>query len=275
MSLNYDLVSNYQSPFSNQAYDYLAMEVQQIKNFADTLHGCIDVNRTIASALWEPVNTPTDRVVPVITNYNLKIPIVSHYVACVNNVNGINDHNNLFINKTATFNDLVFEGLIEMPDNCDLTCQPELNMRFADLNNRYLFALRGAPINDVFFRRYQEGKEYNIGSFPFNFQANKSYEFKIVALGKKIDLWLNDSHVISYTDNDSKILSGYIGIGNYRNQKAASFGDIYVLNFNSNDLNMDGFVNFVDFALLTKNGVSDLNDLSVFMNNWLYDPLAR
>jgi len=168
---------------------------------------------------WETVGSPTKEVV---TDGGSKVA----------SLRGGNSHDNLIVNKDKTFDNFIFEAKVKMTADDNNLCSPEISLRYTDVDNRYIFLLRGETVNDVFSRRHEGGSVYSSDSSAFNFTV-RYYNLKIIMNGADRDVWLDDTHVTHVTDAGSNITSGKIGIHNYRNDNAAYFDNVRVRKYAS------------------------------------------
>ena len=107
-------------------------------------------------------------------------------------------------------------------------CNPEVDFRYTDLNNRYLTQMRGETQNDLFMRRYQGGNQFVNYASGFNYNSNIYYQFKIAANAENIKLYLDENLITNYDDIGTGILSGGISLHNYRSNYPAYFDDVRV-----------------------------------------------
>ena len=215
MSLNYDWVFNYQSSHSTQAYNYLDMLVKQIKN-PPSNKGYFSVGATsLNNDLWSTVGSPTVSIIQDDGNNVLSIK-------------GNSSHNDLITTVDKSFDNCIFESKVKMTADGNELCNPEVDFRYTDLNNRYFTQMRGETQNDLFMRRYQGGNQYVNYATSFNYTSNIYYQFKIAANAENIKLYLDENLITNYDDIGTGILSGGISLHNYRSNYPAYFDDVRV-----------------------------------------------
>ncbi len=202
MALNYDWVSSYQSSHSTQAYNYLDQMVKQVKNFPTNKGFYFQGSVAPRSSLWSKVGSPT-------------VAIVQDNGKNVLSLVGSNDHFSLLTTTDRSFNNFIFETKVKMLLDVNNSCTPEMHFRETDVNNMYFAMLRGEAINDIYVRRYQGGSQYINASYPFNYNANQYYNFKISVNADSIKLYLDGVRQATYRDIGTGVLSGGLSILNY------------------------------------------------------------
>lgn len=225
MSLNYGLVSNYRSTHSFQAYNYLDMMVQQIKNAPSGGGYFQPFGYYINTALWGTQGSPVVAIVEDAGNQ-----VVS--------IRGNNNHTDLIASVVKSFDDFVFEARVKMTADGNTLCNPAVDFRFTDASNRYMTQMRGtcasgcgSPEGDLFVRRYQGGASTDLGALPYNYNVNQYYDYKIVASGNAVTPYIDDVSMGTINDAGSTILSGGISLRNYENDNAAYFDDVRVRSY--------------------------------------------
>ena len=203
MSLNYDWVFNYQSSHSTQAYNYLDMLVKQIKNSPANKGYFFEGATSLNNNLWSTVGSPT-------------VSIIQDNGNNVLSIKGNLNHNDLITTIDKSFDNFIFEAKVKMTADGNELCNPEVDFRYTDLNNRYLTQMRGETQNDLFLRSYQGGNQYVDNAAGFNYNSNIYYQFKIATNADNIKLYIDGNLITNYTDNSTGILSGGISLHNYR-----------------------------------------------------------
>jgi hypothetical protein len=215
MSLNYNWVNNYQSSHSTQAYNYLDMLVKQIKKWPANKGFFFEGAASLNSNLWSTVGSPAVSIIQDNGNNALSIK-------------GNTSHDDLITTIDKSFDNFIFESKVKMTADGNELCNPEVDFRYTDLNNRYFTQMRGETQNDLFMRRYQGGNQYVNNANGFNYNSNVYYQFKIAANADNIKLYIDGSLITDYTDNGTGILSGGISLHNYRSNYPAYFDDVRV-----------------------------------------------
>jgi hypothetical protein len=218
MSLNYSLVSNYQSTHSSQAYNYLDMMVQQIRNAPSGSGYFQPAGYSLNSALWGIQGSPV-------------VAIVEDAGNNVVSIRGNNNHTDLIASVDRSFNDFVFEARVKMTADGNTLCNPAVDFRFTNTSNRYMTQMRGEAQNDLFVRRYQAGVSTDLAAISFNYIVNQYYDYKITASGNSVTPYIDGTSLGTINDNGSTILSGGISLRNYENDYAAYFDDVRVRSY--------------------------------------------
>jgi len=212
MSLNYDWVSNYQSSHSSQAYNYLDEMAKQTKKAPEIAGFFSSANNWIRSlswsaSAWQPdterwirVGSPSAQLVDDGGNNVLSLRGTSH--------------NDFYATVNQTFEDFIFEAEVNLTQDVNNSCNPEIGFHYSALTNRYFTMMRGETVNDLFLRRIEGGISYVDDSSPYNFSAGIYYNYKITFRDNVIKLYLDDELVTDYTDNGN-ILTGGFSLGNY------------------------------------------------------------
>jgi hypothetical protein len=215
MSFNYDWVYNYQSSHSTQAYNYLDMLVKQIKNPPSNKGYFLAGATSLNNDLWTTVGSPT-------------VSIIQDNGNNVLSIKGNASHNDLITTIDKSFDNFIFESKVKMTADGNELCNPEVDFRYTDFNNRYLTQMRGETQNDLFMRRYQGGNQFVNYASGFNYNSNNYYQFKIAANAENIKLYIDGNLTTNYDDIGTGILSGGISLHNYRPSNPAYFDDIRV-----------------------------------------------
>jgi hypothetical protein len=222
MSLNYDWVSNYQSSHSSQAYNYLDMFVKQIKNWPANKGFFFEGAASLNSNLWSTVGSPT-------------VSIIQDNGNNVLSIKGNLNHNDLITSIDKSIDNFICEAKVKMTADGNELCNPEVDFRYTDLNNRYFAQMRGEAQNDLFLRRYQGGNTYVDNATGFNYTSNIYYQFKIAANADNIKLYIDGNLITNYNDIGTGILSGGISLHNYRSSNPAYFDDVRVRKYASQE----------------------------------------
>ena len=230
MSLNYGWVSNYQSSHSTQAYNYLDMMVQQVKNSpADRGYFSTSGNwirlLTWNAAAWVP--DPALWAVVGVT-----VQIVEDEGSNVLSLRGATNHINFLRTNDLSFDNFVFETKIKLTQDANSICTPEIGFRWTSNNNRYITMLRGEAQNDLFLRKYYNGTGYIDAVTSYNYNVNQYYKYKIVANGNTIGLYLDDVLRLSPTNAGGDVLTGGFCLQNY-GTVAVYYDDVRVRSFAS------------------------------------------
>jgi hypothetical protein len=215
MSLNYSWVSAYQSSHSSQVFNYLDEMVRQIKKTPSEKGFLSEGSGGPDSNLWHRVGNPVAAIVDDNGNNVLSIR---------GNIN----HTDLFASNEIGFGNFVLEARVLMTADGNSLCNPAIDFRYTDANNRYMTQMRGEAQNDFFMRRYQGGTQLDFPAAPFNYNANQYYRYRLVASGTEITAFLDDNLLAGITDAGTTILSGGISIRNYEDNNAAWFDDIRI-----------------------------------------------
>ena len=168
-----------------------------------------------SSSLWSTVGTPGVEVLEDGGN-----PVAS--------LKGNLTHTDLITTRDRTFGNCAFETRVKLTMDLNNSCTPEVDIRYADNNNRYLTLLRGEALNDLFLRKYQGGAASINLSSPYNYTASVYYNYKVVANGAAIGLYLNDELIGSTTDAGTTVLTGGMSIHNYASAYPVYFDDVRV-----------------------------------------------
>lgn len=215
MSLNYDWVSSYQSSHSSQVFNYLDEVVKQVKKTPSEKGFLTEGSGGPDSDLWHRVGNPSAVIVDDNGNNVLSI-------------RGNLNHTDLFASNQTGFGDFIFEARVLMTADGNSLCNPAIDFRYTDINNRYMTQMRGEVQNDFFMRRYQGGIPVDFPASPFNYNANQYYRYKVIAAGISIRTYLDDNLLADINDAGSNITSGGISIRNYEDNNAAWFDDIRI-----------------------------------------------
>jgi len=153
-------------------------------------------------------------------------------ISIIDGIASITDEGGLenYIQSLLSFSDFVLEVKVNMTVDANNNCTPAIGFRVEDFHNpgdfvdRYITTLRGedltgggGPGNDLLISRYQEGAETNPtqSSSGYNYEANLYYNFKLVANGTNIIVYLDDVSVASWNDTGSEVTDGGISLANY------------------------------------------------------------
>ena len=215
MSLNYDWVSNYQSSHSSQAHNYLGEMVAQVRNTPAARGYYNSMGTGLNSTLWSVVGSPG-------------ISIVSDGGNNVASLLGNATHTDLVTTVDKSFDNFVLETRVMMTADGNLLCNPEIDFRYMDNDNRYMTQMRGEAQNDFFMRRYTGGAGFDLVTQSYNYTANVFYDCKLSVNGDMISAYLNDVNIYTITDAGTPVTTGGISIHNYRNTNAAYFDDVRV-----------------------------------------------
>jgi hypothetical protein len=103
--------------------------------------------------------------------------------------------------------------------------------RCQDRDSRYVFALRGGNDNDLYLARYApDGKTKFLGFVPLDFKPVPGvwYRLRVVVLGKRIHIYLNDEKLprINIVDSDASWAKGGVCLGG--GWLPAEFSDLQV-----------------------------------------------
>lgn len=215
MSLNYGWVSSYQSSHSSQVFNYLDEVVKQIKKTPSEKGFFTEGSGGPDSDLWHRVGNPSAVIVDDNGNNVLSI-------------RGNLNHTDLFASNQTGFGDFILEARVQMTADANSLCNPAIDFRYTDVNNRYMTQMRGEVQNDFFMRRYQGGIQLDFPASPFNYNANEYYRYRVIAAGTNIRTYLNDNLLADIDDAGTTITAGGISIRNYEDNNAAWFDDIRI-----------------------------------------------
>ncbi|MDB6018224.1 MAG: glycosyl hydrolase family 2 [Pedosphaera sp.] len=110
--------------------------------------------------------------------------------------------------------------------------------RYRDRDSRYVFALRGGNDNDLYLARYApDGGAKFLGFAPLDFKPVPGtwYRFRVVALGNRFQIYLNDEKLprINVVDNNASWTNGSVALGG--GWLPAEFADLQVKPLTSED----------------------------------------
>ena len=213
MALNYEWVSDYQSSFSPQVYNYLGEMVDQIKNPPSEQGYFNQAGFVLNNSLWTLAGSPA------VSIYNDNGNPVASFLG----YGGANGHLYYIQSTYNTFDNAVLEMKVNLTVDLNNNCTPEVGFRVVNDQNRYITMLRGegvvgggGPNGDLFIRRYQANVQTNPTPYPpYNYTANHYYKYKIATSGTVITQYLDDVLIRTLDDAGSTITSGRISLGNY------------------------------------------------------------
>ncbi|NLE35714.1 MAG: DUF2341 domain-containing protein [Bacteroidales bacterium] len=146
-------------------------------------------------------------------------------------IRGADSHNGFLVNSVS-FDDFIFETKVRTTQDNGSTCVPEVGFRYSSTLTRYITQLRHSPTDDILIRKYYNGAtQFTLETDYSYVLGNEYYDYRILANGNTVRLYLNHELVSEPTNEGTDVLSGYLCLQNYFSDYPVYYDDVRVRTF--------------------------------------------